>query len=302
MAEAKSERRNLFLIGFSMFIMILLTAGLQTAAGVLFNEPLKEGSSWAMYSVMLVPQYLVAMPVAWLLLRLVPKTGLKKKSLSAGRFMIILMICYAILYAGNIIALIITAVINAISGKEMQNLVAEMVTGSDILANLLIAGIAAPVMEELFYRKLLIGRLRRYGDMAAIITSGLIFGLIHGNLSQFFYAFGLGVAFGYIYVRTAKISYTIALHIIINTVNGVLGPLLVQSGSALMYLYAMAVLGMAIAGTALFFVNKRRIWFAEGECKLEKWPSAFYLNPGMILFFIVCAAMFILNTSAALRG
>lgn len=300
MTEAKSERKNVFIVGFSMFIMIILTFGLQIVAGMLFPGLLKEGDSCVRYSVTLLPQYLIAMPAAYMLLRLVPKTGLKKKSLSAGRFIIILLICYAILYAGSLIATIITGIINSVTGKSMQNIVANMVAGSDILANLLAVGIAAPVLEELFYRKLLIGRLLRYGDKAAVITSGLIFGLVHGNFSQFFYAFGLGVALGYIYLRTAKISYTIALHIFINIISGIAAPLLVQSGGAAMLIYGAAVIGMAITGLVLFIVNKNRIWFAEGICKLEKWPAAVYLNPGMILFFIACAALFTLNTVAAL--
>jgi uncharacterized protein len=301
MTESKSERKNLFIVGFSMFLMIILTAGLQITAGMLFPESLKNGDSWVRYSLMLVPQYFIAMPAACFLLRLIPKTGIKKKSLQAVQFIKILLICYAILYAGSLTANAATKIISNIAGKEMHNTVVEMVTGSDILASLLIVGIAAPVVEELFYRKLIIGRLRRYGDNAAVITSGLIFGLVHGNFSQFFYAFGLGLAFGYIYVKTAKLSYTIVLHIFINIVSGIAGPLVQKSGGAAAQLYGAVLMGMAIAGFVLFIVNKSRIRFAEGVCKLKKWPSAFYLNPGMILFFIACAALFIINTAAALK-
>lgn len=300
MTEAYNEKKNLFLVGFALFVMALLTNGGQIAAGALFPELAEQGNSWTAYALMLIPQYCIAMPAAYLLLRLIPKTGLNKKRLSASQFFKTLLICYAILYVGNMAALVITDIIKSISGRDMENLVARMVAESDIFANLLAVGILGPVMEELFYRKLLIGRLLRYGDKAAVLTSGLIFGLVHGNLSQFFYAFGLGIAFGYIYIRTAKISYTIALHIFINTLSGIVAPLLVQDGDAVMLLYAMAMLAMAISGFVLFIINRRRIWFAEGICKLEKWPAAMYLNPGMILFFIVCSALFTLNTIAAL--
>lgn len=150
MADAKSERRNLFLIGFSMIIMIILSAGLQTAVVILFRNTLQTGSSWVKYTAMLAPQYLVAMPAAYALLRLIPETRLKKKSLSAGRFIIVLLICYAILYAGNLIATLLTAIVDAATGKTMQNIVAEMISGSDFLASLLIVGIMAPIVEETF--------------------------------------------------------------------------------------------------------------------------------------------------------
>ena len=76
-------------------------------------------------------------------------------------------------------------------------------------------------MEEIFYRKLVIDRLRRYGELFAVIASGILFGLIHGNFSQFFYAAMIGIVFGIVYLRTGRIRYTIGLHMAINLVGGV---------------------------------------------------------------------------------
>ena len=36
-------------------------------------------------------------------------------------------------------------------------------------------------------------RLLGYGQKTAIIISGIMFGMAHGNFSQFFYAFGIGI-------------------------------------------------------------------------------------------------------------
>ena len=48
--------------------------------------------------------------------------------------------------------------------------------------------VLAPVMEELIFRKVLIDRTIVYGDKAAVVLSGLLFGVFHGNFHQFFYA------------------------------------------------------------------------------------------------------------------
>ena len=51
-----------------------------------------------------------------------------------------------------------------------------------------------------------------------------MFGLFHLNLFQFFYAFGLGLMFGYVYMRTSQLRYSIVMHMIINFNGSVLAP------------------------------------------------------------------------------
>ena len=84
--------------------------------------------------------------------------------------------------------------------------------------------ILAPLLEELICRKLLIDRTVRYGEKLSVLMSGLIFGLLHQNLFQFFYAFALGSVFAYVYVRTGRIRYTIILHAIVNFLGAVVAP------------------------------------------------------------------------------
>ena len=69
----------------------------------------------------------------------------------------------------------------------------------------IIAVLIAPTAEELLFRKLLTERIVKYGELAAVLASGLFFGLFHGNLNQFSYAFLLGLFLGFIYVKTGKL-------------------------------------------------------------------------------------------------
>ena len=66
-------------------------------------------------------------------------------------------------------------------------------------------------------------RIVKYGELAAVLASGLFFGLFHGNLNQFSYAFLLGLFLGFIYVKTGKLGYTIGLHMAINFIGSSLG-------------------------------------------------------------------------------
>jgi len=79
--------------------------------------------------------------------------------------------------------------------------------------------VCAPLFEEFLTRGILLGVLKPYGEGFAIIVSGLLFGLMHGNLQQFLYASVLGVALGYIAVQTGSILPTTILHALFNSIS-----------------------------------------------------------------------------------
>lgn len=70
----------------------------------------------------------------------------------------------------------------------------------------------APLAEEYLFRDLLLKPLRRFHDLAAAVTSGLIFGLYHGNFDQFAYAALLGFFYAVIAARSDSIRPTVFLH------------------------------------------------------------------------------------------
>lgn len=82
---------------------------------------------------------------------------------------------------------------------------------------LLQAIIGAPIIEELIFRKFLIDKISHRGEGLACLISAMLFGLVHGNLGQFFLAFFLGMLFAIIYTKTRNILYTMLLHFMINT-------------------------------------------------------------------------------------
>lgn len=295
-----AERKNIFIIGISLLAMLAVAVALQFAAVALFTDSIN--SSWGVYAVTLIPQYFIAMPLAYLIMRTVQKGGIAKKRLSAVQILQAALVCFAIMYAGSLAAQAIASVIGEIADAKVTNVVAELIGSSDILSSFAAMGLIAPVIEELFYRKLLIGRLIRYGDKPAIITSALVFALLHGNVYQLFYAFGLGAALGYVYVRTGNIAYTIGLHMFINIMGGVVAPLMLLSKDVIMLtLYGLLMLGIVIAGIVVCTTNRRRIRYEKGAVELESWKKAIFLNEGMALFFVTCAALFVYNTIVTLQ-
>ncbi len=169
------------------------------------------------YIVGFMPMYLIAFPCCVLAARLVPKMPPDKHSLSPVRIMLYFFICQFLAIAGNFIGIIVNAVLSVILGVNTSaTFLQEGILGEQPLLFCFIAVCCAPVVEELLFRKLLIDRIHRYGNRTAIIISGLLFGLFHGNFTQFFYATLIGFLFAYVYTSTGKIQYTILLHMLLN--------------------------------------------------------------------------------------
>ena len=79
--------------------------------------------------------------------------------------------------------------------------------------------IIGPIIEELIFRKILLGKLlEKFSNrpIKAIVYSALIFGIVHLNIIQGVAAFGGGIILGLIYYYTNSIKATIFAHILNN--------------------------------------------------------------------------------------
>ena len=85
-----------------------------------------------------------------------------------------------------------------------------------LMVAILLAGLIAPAAEELLFRRLLLRRLRPYGERFALVASALCFGLFHGNLNQFFYAFLLGLVLAELALSTGCLWQAVLLHALVN--------------------------------------------------------------------------------------
>ena len=89
----------------------------------------------------------------------------------------------------------------------------------DTLLNILIllyVVIIAPITEELLMRGMVMNSLAPVNRKFALISSALLFGLMHGNFNQMFNGFLLGLIFGYIALKSGSIIPSIIAHMIVN--------------------------------------------------------------------------------------
>ena len=97
--------------------------------------------------------------------------------------------------------------------REMiREMVLEMASDQGLLMFIALV-IAAPILEELIFRGIMLdGLLRIYSPTKAVIVSSLLFGLIHLNPAQFVGGALVGGFMGWVYVHTRSVLATILIH------------------------------------------------------------------------------------------
>ncbi len=105
---------------------------------------------------------------------------------------------------------------------EATNLIGDEITLIQVLSVVL----AAPILEEILYRGLIMKSLQRGMPlMVALITQAVLFGLMHGQLIWVFYATFLGALLAVIKLKYKSLYPCILLHLSFNAANYVLIPL-----------------------------------------------------------------------------
>ena len=98
--------------------------------------------------------------------------------------------------------------------SEVSN---QLSTARESIIQLIITIVLIPICEEIFYRGIIFGYLRKnFNIVLAILFQSLIFGLMHLNLVQGIYTFILGIVLALVYIYTDSILGNITIHIIFN--------------------------------------------------------------------------------------
>lgn len=159
-------RRQFSRIGLMFLVGTALIYGVQFGASAIanaINPDLLSSTSYALLIVM-IPMYVIAMPIMALLIKRIPAVTLPKKHMTFGQWLIAFLMCYGAMYVSNYTGLILTQLISILKGSPVTNTMLEVATSSNLWVNLFIMVLCAPVAEELIFRKLLIDRLAQYGE------------------------------------------------------------------------------------------------------------------------------------------
>ena len=251
--------------------------------------------------------YLIGLPICLLLLRGFPSAK-PKETMKLGFGKLIGIFC------ASIFVMLVGAF-----GTDVSSLLQDNILGMNKLTMIIMLVVIAPVMEEFLFRKVMIDRMRQYGERIAVFASGLMFGLVHGNLMQAFYATFLGWVFGYVYLRTGRLRYTILLHFLVNGLSTIQSLLLtsldpdimetmlslqLSDTEALMSMISPAVIGIVLTtllqyalgfvGIVMFIIYIRKVYFNKPPQPLPigKRFTTVFVNVGMLVFLFAVIGQF----------
>ena len=304
-----SNKKFFSKIGFNYLIYAICTIIIPLILfNILGNTELTNNYNFKLI-ISSICNYILPLPILIFLMKKLDSERIEKESLSIKTILLYFCISYSLMIIGNIIGLAITALIGNAIQTDIANPIQNLINSTDMILNLIIISIIAPIFEELIFRKLLIDRTIKYGAKISIILSATMFGLMHGNLNQFFYAFLLGGFFAYIYMKTGKIIYTIILHIFLNLIGSVLSLFVVKSvnavtqgtyatsdiGIILSYLLFI-IIAMLIGLYGLINYKKSDLTKIKAKIELANPLRTAFINPGMICYIGFTILLIIYST------
>jgi uncharacterized protein len=160
--------------------------------------------------------YVLAVGIPYLLINNIRK---QKTSVTTHNFVVAdkRVLPYLLIITLGIIYGLIAPLISLIPIPEwFKKILMTMSEGTGIFTFLMLV-VAAPVLEELIFRGIILdGLLKKYRPVTAIVVSSVLFGFVHLNPWQFVTGFILGIFMGWVYYNTQSLTLTIFIHFVAN--------------------------------------------------------------------------------------
>lgn len=158
------------------------------------------------------------------------------------------------------------------------------------------SAVVPALCEEFAVRGIVFGLLKKYGDTFALVTSSVLFGLMHGNFNQIPFAFLVGLILGFVRIKTESLWVCITIHFTNNFISVLMDyGRFYFSANALGIVYTLLCLAFMLAGICfLIFEQKKDINVlslenADTECS-EKQKYTWYFTAPLT---VICALLFL---------
>ncbi|MBT1166420.1 CPBP family intramembrane glutamic endopeptidase [Bifidobacterium simiarum] len=318
-------------LGWAVLTLLLVT----NVAAAIFVEGLDavlpgltdNGSVQLLLSAL--PQYLIALPITLAILNTLrpmppqPVADDPDAHPGVGRYLSFFVMGVPIMFVGSLVGSLLSDALSAGQGSNALDDVASDNSTGGIILQFVVFVVLAPLVEEYVFRKQIIDRTRVYGEGLAIVFSALIFGLMHANFYQFFYAFGWGLLWGYVYLRTGHVRYTIGLHALVNFLGGIVTPMMIDGLNSVPWtlievgthaerqaalrehwpmmvalaVYFLAMIDMFVGGVVLLIIRRHRFVLraAEQELLPSNRARVAFGNAGVVTFVVITALLMVLT-------
>lgn len=164
--------------------------------------------------------YLISVGIGLLIVGLLMKKYVSIKEMFASDKKMTLyacIVCFFVFMSVQLPVNLANIIIEKILNQFGSTIEMGVNSSSSTLSMALYFSFAAPIAEELIYRGYIMKSLKKYGANFAIVISSILFGLMHMNPTQSFFAIFVGLVLGYV-AMNYSIKWSILFHIINNAV------------------------------------------------------------------------------------
>ena len=141
-----------------------------------------------------------------------------------------------------------------------------------IVIQFIATAIVPGVCEEFLFRGMILSNLMPYGKNGAIIVSSLLFGLMHQNPLQMFYATMAGIVLALLYIYTRSIYCSMLVHIVnngISVLEEALSARLPESDQWIITVIDVSIFVLAAVSVVILLLGRKRRFsetpdFSEG--------------------------------------
>lgn len=317
MTQNEREYRSLMTrIGGSLLIFLGLISVSQTLylfLGEFFSEAYGEKTGFLIselaYAVMYLASFMV--PVAFF------RLFSKKKTVEPMRLTPRLTADTPLLIFASIGLILVCAAINTLIIEPFISPsfdFDEMFVGYDysesykVVIHFISISLVPGICEEFLFRGMVLGNLLPYGRTGAVIASAILFGLMHQNPLQMFYATMAGIVLGLLYIYTESIWCSMLVHISNNAFSVLLEWIADRLGDENAWqLYVIQGIVFMLAGLSIILLLVRKKPFikkpdfsegvfektvvqAEGYQRIAVKPERkirLFFAPTMIIFLVL---------------
>ncbi len=314
-AEAASDlRQDIFKIGLSVClfmpicsfiasIFLSVYSSFNAATGEELSQSFIKSPYYSLYSLITatIPMLICIVLLLFLFKRKLSPVMLKP-STNPKKFAALTLSSFILVPIASAVAAI-TATIMQNAGLSLSSTPAPSST-FETLCFILAHAVFAPVLEEILFRGLILERLRRYGDLFAVLTSALLFSLLHASFQSYAYAFISGVIFALLAVYTGSTLAPILVHILNNAISVLMIILEDKIGSSYIIVF-YAIMGILIMISVISVLSVLRnqpdsfeFKFSGKEIKKGR-KAGIVLLSLPIMIFIIMSLMSALSSAAA---
>lgn len=121
------------------------------------------------------------------------------------------------------------------------------------------SAVVPALCEEFAVRGVIFGLLKKYGDTFALVTSSVLFGLMHGNFNQIPFALLVGLILGFVRIKTESLWVCIAIHFTNNFISVLMDyGKLYFSANILGIVYTLFCLVTMLAGIGFLLLRQKK--------------------------------------------